>query len=254
MPSLSPTMSEGQIVKWARKEGEEIHAGDIICDVQTDKAIVSLESDDDGVMAKIFQGEGSGTIKVGELIAVMAEDGEDWKEVASQADKGADSNSSLSDSSESNVQQTSGGSTPGTAIKMPALSPTMTDGTIVKWCFKEGEKIAAGEVMCEIQTDKAVVAMEADDDAILAKILIPEGESGVTIGTMIALSVEEGEDWQDVQIPSAKPTAAPADTSHIPSEIPMTPITSMETIHVESIPNVGPATNLRIAQYGIDPR
>merc|ERR1712141_654995 len=85
MPSLSPTMSEGHIVQWSKKEGEEVNAGDVICEIQTDKAVVALESDEDGVLAKILQSEGSGTIKVGKLIAVIAEDGEDWKEIASKA-------------------------------------------------------------------------------------------------------------------------------------------------------------------------
>merc|ERR1712136_254813 len=114
----------------------------------------------------------------------MAEDGEEWKEVAQSAE--ADSSSSSSSSNdESEANEVSGGSTPGTPLKMPALSPTMTEGTIVNWNKKEGDKIEAGEVICEIQTDKAVVAMEADDDAILAKILVNENEEGVKIGTMI---------------------------------------------------------------------
>lgn len=66
-------------------------------------------------------------------------------------------------------------------VKMPSLSPTMTEGTIVKWCKKEGDVISAGDVLCEIQTDKAVVSMEWDDDAILAKILMPEGTAGITV-------------------------------------------------------------------------
>ena len=77
----------------------------------------------------------------------------------------------------------------------------MTEGTIVKWCKSEGEKLEAGDVLCEIQTDKAVVAMEIDDDAVLAKILVPEGESGVKINTLIALTVTEDQDWKDVMIP-----------------------------------------------------
>ena len=257
MPSLSPTMSEGQIVQWSKKEGEEVHAGDVICDIQTDKAVVSLESDEDGVMAKIIQAEGSGTIKVGKLIAILAEDGEDWKEVASNVgDTSSDAIAATTSDSKPEVQgeQISGGSTPGTTINMPALSPTMTEGTIITWCKKEGEKIEAGDVICEIQTDKAVVAMEADDDAILAKIIIPENESGVKIGTMICITVEEGEDWKDVQIPSSgkayKPTTDKIKPSSTETIIPQV---STEAIHVEPIPKVGPASNLRIAQYGINP-
>jgi pyruvate/2-oxoglutarate dehydrogenase complex dihydrolipoamide acyltransferase (E2) component len=86
----------------------------------------------------------------------------------------------------------------------------MTEGTIVKWCKKEGEAIAAGDVLCEIQTDKAVVSMEWDDDAVLAKILVPEGSAGINVNSLIALMVNEGEDWKDVQVPGApgKPVKA----------------------------------------------
>ena len=78
----------------------------------------------------------------------------------------------------------SGGSTPGVSVKMPSLSPTMEEGTIVKWYKKEGESIAAGDILCDIQTDKAVVSMEADEDGVVAKILMEEGV-GATVGALI---------------------------------------------------------------------
>ena len=196
MPSLSPTMTEGTIVKWVKNEGDAVNAGDVVCEIQTDKAVVALEADDDGTLAKILLPADSGTIKVGTLIAVMAEDGEDWKNVQVTGN----ATESAEETAEPSVE-TSGGSTPGIEVKMPSLSPTMTEGTIVKWCKKEGEAISAGDVLCEIQTDKAVVSMEWDDDAILAKILMPEGSAGVQVNSLIALTVNEGEDWKDVQIP-----------------------------------------------------
>ena len=74
-----------------------------------------------------------------------------------------------------------GGSVAGTVVNMPSLSPTMTEGTIVKWYKKEGDTIGAGDLLCDIQTDKAVVSMEADDEGILAKILVAEGSSGIEV-------------------------------------------------------------------------
>ena len=65
MPSLSPTMTEGTIVKWNKAEGEEVSAGDVLCEIQTDKAVVALEADDDGVLAKILVNENTGTKEVG---------------------------------------------------------------------------------------------------------------------------------------------------------------------------------------------
>ncbi|XP_050960716.1 pyruvate dehydrogenase protein X component, mitochondrial isoform X1 [Labeo rohita] len=97
-------------------------------------------------------------------------------------------------------------------VQMPALSPTMEEGNIVKWLKKEGDEVAAGDALCEIETDKAVVIMESSDDGILAKILVQEGSRGVRLGTLIALMVSEGEDWKQVEVPAleaATPAAAP---------------------------------------------
>merc|ERR1712106_856901 len=103
-------------------------------------------------------------------------------------------------------------------INMPSLSPTMTEGTIVKWYKKEGEAISAGDALCDIQTDKAVVSMECDDDGVVAKILMAEGSAGVEVGTLIALVVEVGQDWKDVAIP--------APGSAVSSSAPPTPVAS----------------------------
>ncbi|XP_034541732.1 pyruvate dehydrogenase protein X component, mitochondrial [Notolabrus celidotus] len=97
-------------------------------------------------------------------------------------------------------------------VQMPALSPTMEEGNIVKWLKKEGEAVAAGDALCEIETDKAVVTMESNEDGVLAKILMEEGSRNVPLGTLIALMVEEGHDWKQVEIPpsdAAAPTSAP---------------------------------------------
>uniref|UniRef100_A0A674NWD6 Dihydrolipoamide acetyltransferase component of pyruvate dehydrogenase complex n=1 Tax=Takifugu rubripes TaxID=31033 RepID=A0A674NWD6_TAKRU len=92
---------------------------------------------------------------------------------------------------------------------MPALSPTMEEGNIVKWLKKEGEAVAAGDALCEIETDKAVVTMESNDDGVMAKILMEEGSRSVRLGTLIALMVEEGQDWKQVEIPPPEVVAPP---------------------------------------------
>jgi len=254
MPSLSPTMEEGTIVKWLKAEGESMEAGDVVCDIQTDKAVVSMEVDEEGVLAKIFMREDAGSIKVGELIAVVAEDGEDWKAVAANAKTDGESNPAATDAV---VVTATGGSTPGTVINMPSLSPTMTEGTIVKWYKGEGEAIAAGDVLCDIQTDKAVVSMECDDDGVVAKILMAEGSSGVEVGTLIALIVEEGQDWKDVAIPITSADAvvssspSPPSTSSIPSK-PVLSAPALTTKYTHPA-QTGPATALILSQYGLNP-
>ena len=80
-----------------------------------------------------------------------------------------------------------------TEILMPALSPTMEEGKLARWLIKEGDSIAAGDVIAEIETDKATMEIEAIEDGSLAKILVSEGEEGVKVNTPIAIVVEEGE-------------------------------------------------------------
>lgn len=92
--------------------------------------------------------------------------------------------------------------TPGIKVLMPALSPTMEEGNLVKWLKKEGETVNAGDALCEIETDKAVITMESSDDGILAKILVEEGSKNVRLGSLICLLVEEGQDWKQVEIPA----------------------------------------------------
>ena len=79
-------------------------------------------------------------------------------------------------------------------LKMPALSPTMEEGTLAKWLVKEGDAVKAGDIMAEIETDKATMEFEAVDEGTIAKILVAEGTDNVKVGTVIALLAGEGED------------------------------------------------------------
>ncbi|GAB4361142.1 MAG: pyruvate dehydrogenase complex dihydrolipoamide acetyltransferase [Kiloniellaceae bacterium] len=100
-------------------------------------------------------------------------------------------------------------------ILMPALSPTMTEGTLAKWLVKEGDEIAAGDVIAEIETDKATMEVEAVDEGTVGKILVAEGTDGVPVNKVIAVLLEEGEDASAIseapQAPAPKPEAAKAE-------------------------------------------
>ncbi|HVI97667.1 MAG TPA: pyruvate dehydrogenase complex dihydrolipoamide acetyltransferase [Sphingomonas sp.] len=91
-------------------------------------------------------------------------------------------------------------------IKMPALSPTMEEGTLAKWLVKEGDKVSAGDLMAEIETDKATMEFEAVDEGTIAKIVVPEGAEGVQVGAVIAVLAEEGEDASVVEAPKKDAT------------------------------------------------
>jgi len=97
-----------------------------------------------------------------------------------------------------------------TPIKMPALSPTMEEGTLARWLVKEGDTVSSGDVMAEIETDKATMEFEAVDEGVIAKIEVAEGTEGVKVGTVIALLTVEGEDASEASSNGAKPTEIPA--------------------------------------------
>ena len=98
-----------------------------------------------------------------------------------------------------------------TEILMPALSPTMEEGTLAKWLVKEGDTVSSGDILAEIETDKATMEFEAVDEGIVGKILIEEGTEGVKVNTPIAVMVEEGESADDIEVSSAPKEEAKPD-------------------------------------------
>ncbi|SDJ32922.1 pyruvate dehydrogenase complex dihydrolipoamide acetyltransferase [Salipiger marinus] len=94
-----------------------------------------------------------------------------------------------------------------TEILMPALSPTMEEGTLAKWLVKEGDTVSSGDILAEIETDKATMEFEAVDEGVIGKILIAEGSDGVKVNTPIAVLLEEGESAEDISAPKAEAPA-----------------------------------------------
>ena len=104
-----------------------------------------------------------------------------------------------------------------TEILMPALSPTMEEGTLAKWLVKEGDTLSSGDVMCEIETDKATMEFEAVDEGVIGKILIAEGTEGVKVNAAIAILLEDGESADDIGAQSAAPAPASAPKAEAPA-------------------------------------
>ena len=110
-------------------------------------------------------------------------------------------------------------------ILMPALSPTMEEGTLAKWLVKEGDTVQSGDLLAEIETDKATMEFEAVDEGVVGKILIAEGSEGVKVNTVIAVMLEDGESASDVTAPSAPaadaaPASAPVVAAQAPALVP----------------------------------
>ncbi|WP_417782420.1 pyruvate dehydrogenase complex dihydrolipoamide acetyltransferase [Terasakiella pusilla] len=105
-------------------------------------------------------------------------------------------------------------------ILMPALSPTMEEGNLAKWCVKEGDTVESGDVIAEIETDKATMEVEAVDEGTIGKILVPEGTEGVKVNELIALLLEEGEDASALEGATETASTAPAKAEDKPAEAP----------------------------------
>jgi pyruvate dehydrogenase E1 component beta subunit len=124
-----------------------------------------------------------------------------------------------------------------TDILMPALSPTMEEGKLSKWVKKEGDKVKSGDVLCEIETDKATMEVEAVDEGTLAKILVAEGTEGVKVNAVIAVLAGEGEDASTpAAAPAAKAEAAPASAAAPVAAAPMVPAPVQKAAADPSIP------------------
>src|SRR6056297_2042244 len=104
-----------------------------------------------------------------------------------------------------------------TEILMPALSPTMEEGTLAKWLVKEGDTVTSGDLLAEIETDKATMEFEAVDEGVIGKILVAEGTEGVKVNSPIAVLLGDGESADDLGTPSP-PKEAPASAHVAPSE------------------------------------
>ncbi|MEY3906454.1 MAG: hypothetical protein RIR59_1277 [Pseudomonadota bacterium] len=130
-------------------------------------------------------------------------------------------------------------------LKMPALSPTMEEGTLAKWLVKEGDMVSSGDILAEIETDKATMEFEAVDEGIISQILVAEGTDGVKVGTVIALIAAEGE---DKATPAAAPAKAPAEVTPAAAPQPsLTPASRSDNRIIAS-----PLAKRIAAQKGID--
>ena len=103
-------------------------------------------------------------------------------------------------------------------LKMPALSPTMEEGTLAKWLVKEGDSVASGDILAEIETDKATMEFEAVDEGTIAKILVPEGTDGVKVGAPIAILAGEGEDAEAAAAEPSPPAGESGAAKQAPGE------------------------------------
>ncbi len=259
MPKLSDTMTEGTIQKWLVKEGDTVRTGDPIAEVETDKATLEMEAYEGGTILKILTGDG-GTAAVGAVIAVVGKPGEDWQKIAGggAAAPAAPAAAPAEAPKPTVAAPAAAGGAPAaaaggkaTAVLMPKLSDTMTEGTIQKWLVKEGQKVRTGDPIAEVETDKATLEMEAYEGGTVLKILVGDGGSAA-VGGAIAVIGEPGANWQAAVGGGGAAAAAPAPAEgaitskekveYRPSTAAEAAVPAMETEAVVSQrPQAGPA-------------
>ncbi|MEW6772984.1 MAG: pyruvate dehydrogenase complex dihydrolipoamide acetyltransferase [Bacteroidota bacterium] len=195
MPKLSDTMTEGVIVKWHKKVGDKVKSGDILAEIETDKATMEFESFYDGVLLHIGVEEKK-AVPVDAVIAIIGKEGEDIQSLL----KNTNGQSPSASSANNNETTTTTTSTPAASIpptvhivKMPKLSDTMTEGVVAKWNKKVGDKVKSGDILAEIETDKATMEFESFYDGVLLQIGVQEKQSA-PVDALLAIIGKGDED------------------------------------------------------------
>ena len=195
MPRLSDTMEEGVVAKWLKQKGDKVEEGDILAEIETDKATMEFESFHDGVLLHIGIEEGEGA-PVDSLLAIIGEEGEDISDLLENSKSDAKEDKDKKEDKEDSEKETSSSKEKSDTksdadsdedhaeipegvevVTMPRLSDTMEEGTVATWLKKVGDKVEEGEILAEIETDKATMEFESFYAGELLYIGIDEGES-----------------------------------------------------------------------------
>lgn len=197
MPKMSDTMEEGVIASWLVKVGDNVKSGDILAEVETDKATMELESYEDGTILHLGIKEKE-AVKIDGVIAIIGDKGENIDDLLSSAAsvESAPKESTQAEPTKkipSEVIDTS--NIKAALITMPKMSDTMTEGVIANWLKKVGDEVKSGDILAEVETDKATMELEAYEDGQLLYIGVDAGSS-VPIDGVIAAVGEKGADYQ----------------------------------------------------------
>lgn len=222
MPRLSDTMEEGTVATWLKKVGDAVKEGDILAEIETDKATMEFESFYEGTLLHIGIKEGE-TAKVDSLLAIIGGKDEDIsdlidgkasdskskednsKEEKKSSDKKEDKTAAKKEKQEDSKTNSEEKNSSDSAelpdgveiITMPRLSDTMTEGTVASWLKKEGDKVEEGDILAEIETDKATMEFESFYSGTLLKIGVGEGESA-SVDALLAIIGPKGTDVSGV--------------------------------------------------------
>lgn len=222
MPRLSDTMTEGVIAAWHKKVGDPVKKGELLAEVETDKATMELESYKDGTLLHIGTGKG-GKLQVNDLLAIIGAPGEDISSLlgAAPATRPASKKETKETAVPTNSAKPAGKSLDLSKMEevvlMPRLSDTMETGVIAAWHKKVGDSVKKGEVLAEIETDKATMELESYKNGTLLYIGANKGEK-IPVNGLLCVIGEKGKVDIDAIVAAAKegPAAAPAETASEP--------------------------------------
>ena len=229
MPRLSDTMTEGIISGWHKKVGDKIKPGDVLADVETDKATMEVESYQEGTILYIGVEKGK-AVAVNGILAIIGKEGEDYKSLLdsesapkeektsekTEADKAPEKTEQKSEAKDASAksEEKSVAKLPDGVkeIRMPLLSDTMTEGKIIAWHKKVGDKVKADDVLADVETDKATMEINGYEEGTLLYIGVPAG-SAAKINQLIALIGKEGTDVSAYVNAEKDSSSQPADKS-----------------------------------------
>ncbi len=204
MPKMSDTMTEGVIAKWHKKVGDTVKSGELMAEIETDKATMDYESFNEGTVLYLGAQEGQ-AVKINDVLAIVGKKGEDYSSLLAGAGNAAATGGKAEEKSggESKPQQTSAPAVQAidtSGIKaeivyMPKMSDTMTEGVIAAWHKKVGDPVKTGELLAEIETDKATMEYESYNAGTLLYIGAEPGKS-VPVNGVLAIIGEKGADFQ----------------------------------------------------------
>ncbi len=234
---MSDTMTEGVMAKWHKKVGDKVKSGDVLAEVETDKATMDLESYWDGTLLFIGVEEGK-AVPVDAVIAVIGKEGEDYK-AALEAESGSQEKTEgpkeeapkaeeKKEETKAEAPAQGGGLSEEelakkgvTVIRMPLLSDTMTEGVIAEWHKKVGDKVKDDDILADVETDKATMEVMGYATGTLLHVGVNKGEAAKVNG-IIAIVGPEGTDVSGIlaggDVPAAKPESKEAEKSESPKE------------------------------------
>ena len=220
MPRLSDTMEEGTVASWLKKVGDKVEEGDILAEIETDKATMEFESFNEGTLLHIGVQEGE-TTRVDELLAIIGEEGEDISALLTNP-TATEEPTTTKETTEEVVEVEAEAATETSAteipegvivVTMPRLSDTMEEGTVASWLKNVGDSVEEGDILAEIETDKATMEFESFNEGTLLYIGLQEGESA-NVDDLLAIIGPAGTDVSAVAANfSVTATAATEPTS-----------------------------------------